>query len=134
MIQLKSLWTVAPLLSFALVLSGCQEQGKTPEATPATPAPTALTWADYAKKEVPRREATDPYYPVRGAGLPDMSLWRPEDFLTQAQIDSPHIDLCELPLEERKRYNILDAQIGTRPEYHQQREVVEWVSVEARAG
>ncbi|MCP4233211.1 MAG: hypothetical protein GY770_06450 [Aestuariibacter sp.] len=134
MIQLKSRWTVAPLLFFAMVLSGCQGPDKTPEAAPVTPAPTALTWTDYARKEVPRREVTDPYYPVRGAGLPDMSLWRPEDFLTQEQIDSPHTDLCELPLDERTRYNILDDQIGAHPEKHQQREVVEQVLVDARAG
>ncbi len=99
-------WTLGLLLWFALLLSGCQQQEEPPQ-------PTALTWPEYVEQVVGQR-TTLPFddFPIK-EGLPDMSLWRPEDFLTKEQIESPHVEFCDLPLEEKKRYYGLSRRVNT---------------------
>ncbi len=110
MIQLHPVWTLGPLLWFALLLSGCQQQETTPE-TP--PQPAALMWPEYVEQVVGQRTTLHiADFPLKN-GLPDMSLWRPEDFLTKEQLESPHVEFCDLPLEEKKRYYGLSRRVNT---------------------
>ncbi len=107
MIQLHSVWTLGPLLWFALLLSGCQQQEVPPQAT-------ALTWTEYVEKGAEHRSTLGvAEFLIIEDGLPDMSLWRPEDFLTKEQIESPHVEFCDLSLEEKKRYYGLSRRVNT---------------------
>ncbi|MCC5811385.1 MAG: hypothetical protein JJU06_13525, partial [Ectothiorhodospiraceae bacterium] len=86
-------------LLIALLLSACGDAPDeyTRELHPAE----AYTWEKWVERERSRRpDHYDPHY-HDDRGLPDMRLWRPEDFLPEEDLTATHADICELPQEER---------------------------------
>lgn len=93
----------------ALAVAGCGEADAPAEtstsARPSMPDAPALTWAEWVDLQAPIRDAVpeaDRQDYRRPGGRPNMTRWRPEDFLPREAISAPHVDICELPLAERR--------------------------------
>lgn len=75
-----------------------------PKQKPSSSHP-AYTWSQWVKIETPKRKASaDRGIPYARPGLPDMSLWKPADFLSQKDIDAPHKAYCSLPKGKRPAF------------------------------
>ncbi|MCC5811800.1 MAG: hypothetical protein JJU06_15625 [Ectothiorhodospiraceae bacterium] len=89
-----------PLVLSLFLLAGCGADEPEPQGP--------LTWSEWVEQERPKREAHVERYPGNNAyfreGLPDMSLWRPEDFLSEEELNAESVTFCELPIEERREY------------------------------
>lgn len=92
------------LLAALLLTTGLTGCGRTDAGagSVARHPDTAYTWAEWVARERPRRDGYDPQYHL-GKGLPNMTEWRPEDFLSSTHLRTKHINACELPEAERAR-------------------------------
>lgn len=65
------------------------------------------TWQEWRQWQGELRQQVIPEY--RPSFLPDMSRWRPEDFLPATYLEAPMRDVCELPEDEQMTLLRLDA-------------------------
>ena len=104
-----------PLLSKAIVLglivlslSACDKAEQTAKVNSLLPEsqefPTeALTWDEWVAYSGPERGEEFEYpasgegFQYYGKGFPNISNWKPEDFLPAELFEQKHRDICELP-------------------------------------
>ena len=78
-------------LLFSIVLTGCDLFADNSDLLPENQVyPTkAMTWKEWVAYESPHRNGFDSYYHI-GKGYPNISLWKPEDFLPAEMFNQPH--------------------------------------------
>ncbi len=103
------------LVALALTAPGC-DSGNSAESSdlvntekaqePSFPAGKPLTWEQWKRQEAPTRETVSPHRERIGyqrfGPAPNRARWKPADFLPDEALQAEHVDLCELPLANRR--------------------------------
>ncbi len=95
-----------------VVAVGCNEGNSEQPAdasakahTPSFPEGEPLTWEQWKRQEQPARakvpDKRDHNYQRYGPA-PNRTNWQPSDFLPDKALEAEHVDLCELPLANRR--------------------------------